>query len=548
MIEALRKLLMGLALAGFFTGCPGPNPPTPPTPTPPPPPGPVAQEMLLSTHDAKLWKGQEQVQLFMAVPCCVDPAPGWPLFSKSWVDFTLPYGVNAFHARLGPFYADSEPQWADVGGPYVGGPGSAFNQPFWDKVSELFAYAASRGAWVEVNIVDTWYCKHAQWGDQRMPWPQADIEACGRTGSPEQEKFIRKAVQEFGRFGNVIWLLDNEGDQIEGNEESWWIWQRDIIRDEEQKTGFGLRHLTGANPSVGGVGDYVYTHSKQTLNAPLWGKWTLNNERNPAGTPEREAANFAAAREQGLAWAFWRAEMSEEQMVETLQRMKDITGGGGIGCYPPDPEGEGWALVNPKPPCERCNLVDQIKDQMGNPCGENPVASGEKFAALTRAAGYCAGFYKDQVSIQRSDGNWEEHHVIAWTDGCYTSTGNGYKNAWHYSGSGPQPTPPPPADLCPPPTPTPVSRVNVEPHNLLYDATAKTCNREYCASIGSPEACCPARLEGDPARAACEATWGAPEWRGDGDVRPQDNPYQVRCKDCSWVECCVQGVCGRYEK
>ena len=567
-------VLVAAALLSLGATCGKPHPPNPiPTPTPSPTPGPVAPEMLLTAREAKIWAGTNQVDAFMAVQCCEPPLYRWPLASEAWMDYTRPYGTNFYHMRLGPFYGDAqhEAEWADVGGPYVGGPGSDFNQAFWDKVKTMVRYAADRGAWVEVNIVDTWYCKHAQWGDQEMPWSREAIEACGRAaGNAEQEKFIRKAISTLGCFGNVVWLLDNEGDQIDGANKAWWEWQRDVIRSEEQASGCQLRHLIGAGPDFGDVGDYVYTHSKQTLTEPLWGKWTLNNERNPAGTPEREAANFAVAREKGLAWAFWRAGMTEEQMVETLQRFKDVTGGTPIGCYPPDPEGEGWKLVSPKPSCERCGLVDQIKDQMGNPCGKNPVESGEEFARRVRAAGYCAGFYKDQVSIQRPDGNWEEHHVIAWTDGCYTQTSNGYKNTWHYEGSSVPPPPsvdcrkvlcPPgkcckegvgctdcPSAGCPDPQPPPVGRVNVEPHNLLFDATAKTCDKAYCLSIGSDQSCCPARLEGDPNRQACEATWGAPVWRGDGKVNATDNPYQVRCKDCTWVECCVGSVCGRYEK
>lgn len=508
--------------------------------------------MLLTTRDAKIFKGSEQVQAFMAVQCCMTPPATvgnsrWPLFSESWVDYTLPYGANFFHARLGPFYGDAEHEsdWADIGGPYAGGPGSDWNPAFWAKVQELVAYAAQKGAWVEVNPIDTWYCKHAQWGDQPMPWPPGDIEACGKYGSPEQEKYIRKVVSELGKFGNVIWLLDNEGDQISNWQESWWTWQRDIIRDEEQKSGFGLRHLTGANPSVGGVGDYVYTHSKQTLTAPEWGKWTINNERNPSGTPEREAANFDTARRQGLAWAFWRAGMSEEEMVETLQRFKDIIAGTPIGCFPPDmADDSAWEGVEPKPSCERCDVVNLAKDQMGNPCGQNPVESGERFAAVVRGMGYCAGFYADQVSIQRPDGLWEEHHVIAWTDGCYTQTGNGFKNVWRYKGE----APPPQTGCTAPVTPT-VDKFNLKPHNRWYDSTPLFYGKEYCTAIGFPDRLhCPARSECPgykcEERIACEQVGimgPAPKFHcevGEPEVNP-DNAFQARCGAGTWIEVCA---------
>ena len=121
----------------------------------------------------------------------------WPLASEAWMNYTQERGgANMFHFRMGPFYgdADHEAEWAAIGGPYLGGPGSDWNPSFWDKYRALLSHAQKIGSNVEVNVIDTWYCKHAQWGDQQIPWPAEDIEACGRQSSQEQEKYIRKVV------------------------------------------------------------------------------------------------------------------------------------------------------------------------------------------------------------------------------------------------------------------------------------------------------------------------------------------------------------------
>lgn len=554
MFENLRKLLMGLALSGFL-GCPGPTPPTPPTPTPPPPPQPIAQEMLLTAHDGKIFKGPTPVDAFMAVPCCM-PSPEqvgnarWPLASESWMDYVRPYGANFVHFRMGPFLGDvdHEIDWSDTGGPYVTTAGE-FNPKFWAKVVELANHAAENGIWVEVNVIDTWYCKHAQWGDQPMPWLPADIDACGRRSSDEQDRYIRKVVAELGKFGNVVWLTDNEGGEIEGTQRAWYEWVVGVIRDEEQKSGFGLVHIIGTNNTdFGDVADYVADHSRRQVNA-IAGRWTINNERNPAFSPEQEAAMFKAARDQGLAWAFWRAEMDEASMLETLNRFRDIIQGGNEpGCFPPAEDDPRWGtpVSAADRHCQMCGQIDLAKDAVGSTCGQDPISSLDRFGAQLRKQGLCAGRSADSVFVLANDGLWEEHHVIAYTTGCYTMTQNGYKNAWPYA------NPNVPVEGCPPPLPTGgVDKWTLVKHNNLFDCTPKTCDREYCAAIGSDQICCPARLEGDPNRVACERYMigGDPVWRGDGEILPTDNPFQVRCPSCTWIEVCnvALTVCERLE-
>jgi hypothetical protein len=304
-----------------------------------PPKGtPVLLDLLLTEDAPRLVRGGQPFEPFGAIPCCMDfkPLPAgvavgsrWPLASEAWMDYTGARGANFFHFRMGPFYgdADHESEWADVGGPYVAD-GPAWNPAFWAEVRSLVWYAGKqRGANVEVDVIDTWYCKHAQWGDQPMPWPQAEIDACGRAASPEQERYIRKVVEELGCFANVTWLTDNEGDQIQDTQLDWYRWVRDVIRDEERVHGCAITHLVGTNNTAftDGSFDFIATHAKAELAQPIAGKHVENNERNPAFSPEQEHANFCTARSAGLHWWLWRADMSDADFETTLARF-------GSGC------------------------------------------------------------------------------------------------------------------------------------------------------------------------------------------------------------------------
>ena len=254
------------------------------------------------------------------------------------MDYTHARGANMFHFRMGPFYgdADHESAWTAIGGPYAGDAGSDWNPAFWDRYRELLAHARKIGANVEVVVIDTWYCKHAQWGDQQMPWPVEDIDACGRRPSPEQERYIRKVVSEAKDATHVIWITDNEGGEIQATRREWYEWVASIIRDESQKSG-GADRLIGTNntdfcssPSF----DYCATHDRAPLTASIAGKHTENNERNPAlSSPEQEHAAFCGARAKGLHWWLWRDDMTDDD----FERALTLFGRGCDGVTPPPP-------------------------------------------------------------------------------------------------------------------------------------------------------------------------------------------------------------------
>lgn len=505
-----------------------PNPQPTPTPAPTPTPTPLPMLLLRQPEPPRLVRDGQPFTPFGAIQCCMGSIetaskelrpprrplpfhPGrtaaacntlWPLASECWMDYTHAKGANLFHFRMGPFYGDAahESDWAAFGGPYAGGPGSDWNPTFWQKYRELLQHAREIGANVEVVTVDTWYCKHAQWGDQEMPWPAADIDACGRRPSPEQERYIRKVVSEAKDAPHVIWITDNEGDQIQGDDCAWFEWNRSVIRDEEAKSG-GATRMVGTNNvrCGGGSFDYVATHARSALAEPIAGKHTENNERNPSFSPEQEYANFCRAQAAGLHWWFWRAEMTDAELEETLNLFGRGCGGP-VGCFAPGTEDPLWA----EPPVagggEMRDAVNAAKAAVGEHCGTDHQGSLDTLgllAAELRRQGYCAsGPWTDAVVILTPSGKWEEYHAVTFATGCWAQDPAQLpKFTWEYLGTNPQP------EQCPVDVPQ-VDEILCRLHqatNYIVDCTPKANSQ-------------PILPEGDPNRWACElkAMGGAP--------------------------------------
>jgi hypothetical protein len=178
--------------------------------------------------------------------------------------------------------------------------------------------------------------------------------------------------------------------------------------------------------------------------------------------------------------------------------------------------------------------TDELGDLTGQPCNDNLLKLRDKL----RSYGLCAiggEADSDAVFIRRSDGLVEENHACFYGTGSWTGSGNGRFVACHTDG----PT------GCTDPRPPKVESFALKKHNNLFDATPRFFGREYCTAIGAPDRLrCPARID-CPAfkceeRAACErvGVGGDPLWRGDGTINATDNPYQVRCGSCTWVEVC----------
>lgn len=476
MIDTFVKFLRGFTLActmgAALPGCgsspshPTPEPTATPSPSLPTDNNPVGLDMVarpaaggrLQTITGK------PLDIYMAVQCCGGASavlpPGfntrWPLASEQWIDYVHSRGANAIHFRMGPFYGtvDAESEWADIGGPI--NPDGTWNEPFWNKVFSLAWHAQRLGMYIEVVVIDTWYCKHAasSWGDQQMPWPQADIDACGVTYTETHDRFVRKVVSTLYPFGNVLWSTDNEGNLIRGWRREWFTSVAAAIRDEESRRG-GLIRMRGTNNTdlaCDPAFDYVVTHERAPLTQPLCGKWTLNNERNPSLGPSQEASYFAQARTQGLSWALWLAELQGQDVKDLFDKFEAVLGGKAAECFPPPSEDPKW-VGGPFAYCPADVLSDinRAEDFVGDRRGGFPQCfSGEskedcalrQFAynfktidmvsSKMREYGYCAGRSRDAMFAKTPAGEkWYEAHIVAATDGGYVP--NPCKgNTWIY--------------------------------------------------------------------------------------------------------------------
>jgi hypothetical protein len=332
-----------------FSDADGPSDPLPDADADPLPDGdeddlvPVTlfDEMVLSASDGRLTLSDGSEPVFSGAISCCGGGYGWPLVDEAWVDYAASRGVTFLHVRLGPFLTgpNGESDWAPTGGGYVEVDGradlAAWNEAFWSRVRDLLAYAGGRGMWVEVDV---WAVKHCLWGDipgysawdavfnvQGQDW-------CGSAGSAAVEEgsvhdlWIRKVVEETGRYGNVIYQDGNEVGLVDGYSPAWTISMLAVIRDVEAARGYRA-HLFGTNSGHGETMDaggvqYIELHQASAPDpAGCRGKPCLSNEYNPdpAMTPEEVHAQYCSGLSMGTYFWYWRHGQTAEQMDRSLE-------------------------------------------------------------------------------------------------------------------------------------------------------------------------------------------------------------------------------------
>jgi hypothetical protein len=300
-----------------------------------------------------------------AIPCCMGldgVELGWPVaWHPQWVAYAKAKGnANFFHGRLGPFLSESEPDLddlspasrirlaaikprlelqqvtsAEIGGPYLEVDGKAdltsFNKEFWDAIYSWADAICAGGGWVEADMIDGWYIKHAKWGDVLHPW-RADGNVQGQDWATAAgtraiqpgdvyDQYLRQAVTVLGPLGCLVWQGGNENGQIPGYSKDWDLSMRRRAQVHEREVGLGVVHLFGTNAQSdeveAGDVDYVSTHEGGTT-VPRHGKPTLQNERNPAPPPADYLDLFCASKAAGGYVWYWRSEHTQAQMEETL--------------------------------------------------------------------------------------------------------------------------------------------------------------------------------------------------------------------------------------
>lgn len=449
----------------------------------------------------------------------------WPLASIAWQNYAHSYGANMFAFRINAWKGtpELESEWADLGGPFL--PNMEPNPAFWQEARAQANHARLNGDRVEVTF-DTWYCKWAQWGEPYLFLSPEDIAACGIYPSPGVEKVWRYTVQQLGCFGNVIFSVDNEGGQIQGSKRDWYLWMHYLVHDEQEKnpckmpdgSSVPFVHMVGTNTEFAydGPFDYVTTHSRAPLTGPLSGKFTINNERNPAFAPEEEAGYFEQARKAGQAWAFWADDMSAADYTRTLQLFKAVVDGGSAGCVAPPADDPKWqGVVDASRVPQTLGWLNGAKAVVGDPrllpgatVWDRGLLALKLVAEELRKQGHCSGGpWADANVIQAPDGRWEEIHTVAFTDGNWSGDPFKNKNQWSYPANYMVP------DACPFGVPA-TAYIYCKPFGAWEDGTRHDCTPQTKRQNGGS----PVWPEGDQ-RAACEfKSMGGPPAMSVSDV------------------------------
>lgn len=349
----------------FFPGCVKPKP-KPPTPTPTPeisykaPTSLQFPELILRQSEGKLTRAGKPFEILMSVACCMDFEKGnngWPGFSEEWMKYSYEKGANALHDRNGPFFSDVETNYSSVGGPFKEN-STEFNQAYWDLKGKRILEAGKLGMNVQVDVIDGWGCKVSKRGDRYNSWFAEDVHACGKTLTENHKAYIRKAVKEFGCYGNVIWQFSNESGLIQDFDPQWELDGIAYLKAQMKELGCADL-MVGSNSENDEVNasplvDYVVTHSRAGIDGPRFNKFVMNNEHNPEYTPEQEKALQCSARLSGQAWAYWRAGQNFDDMEKTLALFKagcdgystdscpfEVPRTERVGCHPHAERGDG---------------------------------------------------------------------------------------------------------------------------------------------------------------------------------------------------------------
>lgn len=461
-IEAKEGVLMcaiGDWLRKLFGGG-GAPPPEPPPPPPPDevPPGVHHAGLLLRRNGATFVSLEgTPIDYRQAIPCCgAFEGSGWPLAAApAWTDWAGSRGANVFHLRPGPFLTKGEPDWSEVGGPYVEVGGKAdltkWNQAFWDLIA-LWIYQLGLDARrVEIGVLDLWRARRQLQGDDvGHPWaPQNNVQAVdalsGLMRSTEfkgvHKAWVRKLVSEWGRFGNVTWFDGTEAGAMPGyNPEATWA-LRGIVKGTEHDLGMPI-HMFGTNggdDAAKGAVDYVVVHGSPARQ-PIANKPTVCTEYNgdPPLRPDQWMAAQCIAMRGGTYRAYWRGWQPQplEAMDETFRLWREADCSFlNQGCLAPPADAHGWgAVIKPEQRPARMNrAVREMKERVQNARGRDPMVTLELAAYELRAMGYCAtGPWEDAVAIKAPDGLYEEWHLVSFGDGAWT--GDPYKGAWPFHG------------------------------------------------------------------------------------------------------------------
>lgn len=334
----MKKWLAVAALLLMSCGKPdlGPSEPTPlPTASPSPVPiefRPTNGPLQVNAHRL-LDRSGKKVFLLGTIRCCSSmenastaKPDGWPLSNHESLLEDARHGSNYSHIRLGPNALNS-PDRDGVAFLQSGNKLnlSQWNEAYWAKVRQVIEWAQGLGIYVEVSLIDGWILEHGY-----SPWLKdqningIDAGTCTDMQSSPKDihnAWIRKVVEETGRYDNVLYLDGNELLKCDPVYQ-WSEGLKAIVRDEETRRGYS-HHPLGTNsevPSWRFLGYEVY-HEEAAM--PSHGRPLLINEYHSLSADEwREQVLAGIHVESSL--MLWRGNMREAEWQKALGYLSEV--------------------------------------------------------------------------------------------------------------------------------------------------------------------------------------------------------------------------------
>lgn len=291
----IGALAISLALALVGMGSCGHQPPTmPPVPTSPAPSATPSSNPALKPLSAtpQGFSDGERIVSLRGISYIPPNSKvyGWPAWiTDDILDEVKRNGGNFVAVRLGPFSRDGEGLEYVAYEP-VGDLSRVnldqWNPAFWNRVQSFVGSAATRGIYVEFDLIDAWVIEHGL-----SPW-RKELNVNGYDGgNPDcsilrgpvdyhQQRWLNKVGEELGHFPNVIFQISNESGSGNCRGQLTPEWELSVYNAFKSNLQWrGLSRPVGTNsedPRVESAVDYIERHACNAQ--PLSGKPTGVNE------------------------------------------------------------------------------------------------------------------------------------------------------------------------------------------------------------------------------------------------------------------------------
>lgn len=306
-------------------------------------PRPTNGPLKMQAHRFTDGKGKK-LYLLGAIVCCGDAKEkGWPLVDVPTLDLFAEHGANYTHIRLGPNSAlPNSPDRDHTGYARVSDTVldlNGWDESYWERVRNCVEACRERGIYVEVSLIDVWVLKHSGLPDQVCAWRKAANKQGFDLGTPaivnvkphpRAIAWVKKVVDEIGKYDNVMWLDGNEVFDAHSPDATNWVTGiHDCVRERETEKGF-RHHVFGTNSHQRKLrflkNTYEVFHTKtaeHSLGRPL-----IVNEYGDLAAQDKMAEEWKkqalSAVHQESSFMLWKGGMTNTEFTQALTYMQEV--------------------------------------------------------------------------------------------------------------------------------------------------------------------------------------------------------------------------------